>query len=141
MLSYLFLKQVPISLLFDLLEKICSKTDHFYMIDMNAYRKMLFHELHIAFCDNLSPYYHISKRYYLTRELTYNSFTNIVRQICKSNKHHFYTELKYDYSIYTILFFIAVPPSLPLIADKTEDTKEDKTKEDKKEKEEEEKEV
>ena len=40
--------------------------------------------------------------------MTYNSFTNIVRQICKSNKHYFYTELKYDYSIYTILFFVAI---------------------------------
>ena len=127
MLSYLFLKQVPMSLLIDLLEKICSKTDHFYMIDMNAYRKMIFHELHIAFCENLTPYYHISKRYYLTRELTYNSFTNIIRQICKSNKHHFYTELKYDYSIYTILFFVAIPsqPSLQNIDDNNDNNAND----------------
>jgi hypothetical protein len=121
MLSYLFLKQVPISLLFDLLEKICSKTDHFYMIDMNAYKKMLFHEYHLTFCENLTPYYHISKRYYLTRELTYNSFTNIIRQICKSNKHHFYTELKYDFSIYTILFFVAIPPAITTTTTTTEE--------------------
>jgi hypothetical protein len=112
MLSYLFLKQVPMSILIELLEKICLKTDQFYMVDMNAYRKMLFHSYHTEFCETLMPYYHISKRYYLTRELTYNSFTNIVRQICKSNKHYFYTELKYDYSIYTILFFIKILPAI-----------------------------
>jgi len=107
MLNYLFLKQVPIELLMELLEKICIKTDRFYLIDMNAYRKMIFYHLHEPFCVELTPYYHLSKRYYLTREMTYNSFTNIVRQICKSNIHHFYTELKYDYSVYTILYFIS----------------------------------
>ena len=112
MLNYLFLKQVPVELLIELLEKICSKTDRFYLIDMNAYRKMIFYHLHEPFCTILTPYYHVSKRYYLTREMTYNSFTNIVRQICKSNKHSFYTELKYDYSVYTILYFVSVFLSL-----------------------------
>jgi hypothetical protein len=107
MLNYLFLKQVPVELLIELLEQICTKTDHFYLIDMNAYRKMIFYNLHEPFCTTLTSYYHISKRYYLTREMTYNSFTNIVRQICKSNKHLFYTELKYDYSVYTILYFVS----------------------------------
>jgi hypothetical protein len=74
---------------------------------MNAYRKMIFYHLHEPFCVVLTPYYHVSKRYYLTREMTYNSFTNIVRQICKSNKHSFYTDLKYDYSVYTIMYFIS----------------------------------
>ena len=110
MLNYLFLKQVPIELLMELLEKICIKTDRFYLIDMNAYRKMIFYHFHEPFCIELTPYYHLSKRYYLTREMTYNSFTNIVRQICKSNIHYFYTELKYDYSVYTILYFISFLP-------------------------------
>ena len=105
-MSYLFVKPVPIELLLELLDKICTKTDHFYMVDMNAYRKMIFHQYHTPFCESLTQYYHVSKRYYLTREFTYNSFTNILRQICKSNKHYFYTDLKYDYSIYTILFYI-----------------------------------
>jgi len=105
-MSYLFVKPVPIDFLLELLDKICTKTDHFYMVDMNAYRKMIFHQYHTAFCSTLMDYYHVSKRYYLTREFTYNSFTNILRQICKSNKHYFYTELKYDYSVYTILFYI-----------------------------------
>ena len=108
-MSYLFNKPVPMSLVLELLEKICTKHEPFYMIDMNAYRKMIFHEYHKAFCDDLLTYYHPSKKYFITRELTYNSFTNIIRQICKSNKYHFYTELKYDYSVYTILFFVAIP--------------------------------
>ena len=73
---------------------------------MNAYRKMLFHEYHLAFCENLMPFYHISKRYYLTRELSYNSFTNIVRQICKGNNIMFTSQIKYNESKYNIDFFI-----------------------------------
>ena len=108
MLKYLFIKQVPVDILIELLEQICTKTNNFYLIDMNAYRKMLYYNLQVSFCEKLTPYYHVSKRYYLTREMTYNSFTNLVRQICKSNQHAFYTELKYDYSIYTILYFVSV---------------------------------
>jgi hypothetical protein len=108
MLNYLFLKQVPMQIIFGLLDKICAKTNNFYLIDLNAYRKMLFFKLDGDLKDTLLPYYHISKRYYITRELTYNSFTNILRQICKSNEHYYYTELKYDHSIYTILYFISI---------------------------------
>jgi hypothetical protein len=115
MLKYLFLKQVPIELLVELLETISTKTNDCYLIDMNVYRKLLFYNLHTSFCESLIPYYHVSKRYYLTREMTYNSFTNIVRQICKSNQHPFYTELKYDYSIYTILYFISFIPKTEMV--------------------------
>jgi hypothetical protein len=113
MLEYLFVKQVPISILAVLLEKICAKTATHYLIDMNAYKKMLYYGYHTAFCEELKTYYHKSKHYYLEREFTYNSFTNIVRQICKSNNHHYYTELKYNHSVYTILYFITFPPTTP----------------------------
>jgi hypothetical protein len=108
MLNYLFLKQVPISIVMTLLEKVCAKTNSFYLIDSNAYRKMIFFKLDAEFKEILLPYYHISKRYYITRDFSYNSFTNIIRQICKSNGHHFYTEIKYDHSVYTILYFISI---------------------------------
>ena len=45
MLIQIFKKEIPIQLLYDLLEKICAKNDNYYMVDLNAYKKMLFHEL------------------------------------------------------------------------------------------------
>lgn len=116
MLKYLFCKQVPLSIIMQLLEKICIKTETVYIIDMNSYKKMLFFHYNEPFCQSLHEYYHESKKYYLTREFTYKSFTNIIRQICKSNEHAFYTKLEYNHSVYTILFFISiaqVSPSLP----------------------------
>jgi hypothetical protein len=46
MVSQLFKQNVPIELLFSLLEKICLKTDKYYLIDHNAYKKLLFYNYH-----------------------------------------------------------------------------------------------
>ena len=106
MLNYLFIEPVPIQIVLDLLENICAKTDKYYIIDKNAYKKMLYYDHHISFLKNIEPYYHVSKKYYLTREMTYNSFTNIVRQICKNNGHFYKTDTQYNHSVYTIFYFV-----------------------------------
>ena len=130
MLEYLFVKQAPISILAALLEKICAKTHTNYLIDMNAYKKLLYYNYHTEFCNELREYYHKSKHFYLNREMTYNSFTNIVRQICKSNNYPYYTELKYNHSIYTILYFIAIyNETIPITLDNIDITIEEEEKE------------
>jgi hypothetical protein len=106
MLKQIFKKQVPIHLLIDVLEKICLKTDKYYLIDINAYKKVLFNGLHIEFCESLKEYYHLSKLFYVERKFTYNSFTNIVRQLCKSNNILFSSQIKYNESKYNIDYFI-----------------------------------
>ena len=84
MSNQIFRKQVPSQILFDLLENISLKTDKYYVIDQNAYRKLLFHNLQTPFLETMLEYYHLSKQFYVTRALTYNSFVNIIRHICKS---------------------------------------------------------
>jgi hypothetical protein len=98
--------QVPNNLLFDLLDEICLKTDNYYLVDMNAYRKMIFHRYHEKFCEDLKEYYYLGKRFYITREMTYKSFTNIVRQICKKNAILFTSQMKYNESKYNIDYMI-----------------------------------
>jgi len=106
MLKQIFKKEIPAQLLYDLCEKICLKTNNYYVIDTNAYKKMLFHKYHTEFIEELMNYYHSSKRYYIQRELTYNSFTTIIRQICKSNLIQFTSQIKYNSSKYNIDYFI-----------------------------------
>jgi hypothetical protein len=106
MLKQIFRKNVPPELLFGVLEQICLKTDKYYFIDINAFRKMIFHNLHEPFLETLSEYYHISKRFYIERKITYNSFTNIIRQICKSNAVMFSSQIKYNESKYNIDYFV-----------------------------------
>jgi len=106
MSSQIFRKKVPNEILFDLLEKICFKTDKYYLIDINAFRKLLFHNYHTEFCESLKEYYNLSKLFYIERKMVYNSFTNIVRQICKLNNIMFTSQIKYNESKYNIDFFI-----------------------------------
>lgn len=106
MSSQIFKSNVPNILLFDLLEKICLKTDKYYLIDTNAFKKMIFHEYHKEFLLVLREYYHVGKYFYLNREMTYKSFTNIIRQICKNNSIMFTSKMKYNESKYNIVYFV-----------------------------------
>ena len=57
----------------------------------------------ISFC---SPYYFLSKRKYLEKKLTINTFTTILRQICNFNKITYTSQIKYNKSTYTIEYYI-----------------------------------
>ena len=106
MSKQIFRKPVPNEILFELLEAICLKTDKYYLFDMNAYKKMLFHDLQGGFCEQLLENYHLSKHFYLTRKSTFISFTNIVRQICKHNNIMFTSQIKYNQSNYNITYYV-----------------------------------
>jgi hypothetical protein len=106
MLKQIFHKNIPIQILFDLFEDICLKNDKFYTFDINAYRIMLFRNLHEPFFNTIIDFYHKSKKFYVTRKLNYNSFINIIRQICKSNDVPYISQIKYNNSNYNIDYFI-----------------------------------
>ena len=106
MLKQIFKKNVSTENLFLLLDQVCLKTEKYYLVDLNAFKKMVFHKLHEPFLNSLYEYYHVSKQFYLTRDFTYNSFTNILRQICKSNAVMFTSNIKYNESKYNIDYFI-----------------------------------
>ena len=73
---------------------------------MNAYRKMIFHNYNDNFCTELKEYYYVGKLVYITRKMTYKSFINIVRQICKKNTILFTSQMKYNESKYNIDYLI-----------------------------------
>jgi hypothetical protein len=106
MLCQIIKREIPMNILFDLLDQVCLKTNKYYFIDVNSYKKILFMELKQPFLDALYEYYHLSKKFYLEREFTYTSFTNIVRQICKHKNLEFTSEIKYNHSKYFINFFV-----------------------------------
>ena len=65
--SQIFKKQIPKEQLFDLLEKICCKTENYYVFNKIAYKKGEFVGLLQPFIESLLPSYHKSKEFYLTR--------------------------------------------------------------------------
>ena len=105
-MSQIFKKSIPNNILFDLLDTICVKQNMCYVFNLDAYKKGIYNEKFQSFLDTCKPYYHISKRKYLEKKLTYNSFTTVLRQICKFNKITYTTQIKYDKSNYDIYYYI-----------------------------------
>jgi len=106
MTNQILKQKIPNEVLFEFLEKICMKSGSCYTFDLNAHKKMLFYEYYDAFQDAIREHYHISKQYYITRKPTYNSITNIIKQICKFNGISYTNEIKYNESVYTIVYYI-----------------------------------
>jgi len=106
MTNQIFKRAVPNHLLFELCEKMCLKTDKYFLIDNNAYKKLLYNNWHEPFLSSLKEYYHLGKHHYLERKLTYNAFTTIVRQICKHNSVLFTSQIKYNKSNYNIDYLV-----------------------------------
>jgi len=105
-MSQVFKYVVPITLLTDLLDKICEPGEQ-YVIDNNAYKRMKFHEYHTPFLETLAPYYHMSKRFYVERELTYTTFMTIIRQICRIHETEVSSTIHYGDSTYAIAYVVA----------------------------------
>ena len=106
MSTQIFKKNVPTESLYSLLDEICLKNDKYYIFNNNSYKKGIFNNSITDFIEECKPYYHISKQKYLERKSTYNSFTTILRQICKFNKITHTSQIKYDKSTYDIIYYI-----------------------------------
>ena len=106
MSSQIFKNPISNDVLFELLDKICMKTDEYYIVNGCSYKKGTYTEVIPNFISYCYPYYHISKRNYLERKLTYANFITILRQICKFNQIKYSSKIKYDKTTYDIVYLI-----------------------------------
>lgn len=112
MSKQIFKSIVPKELLITLLDKICEKNDKGgYLLDANSYKRMKFHGLHTPFLEELIEHYHWSKRFYIEREFTYQSFMTIVRQLCRLHSLMIDSTVRYGDSTYAIEYAIEVEVS------------------------------
>ena len=96
----LFCGTIDTQTLLDFFCKITYEKNGSYLIDYNVYKKLLFNNLKSEFCELLKPYYHKSKPYYLERDMNYNAFTTIIRQVCKFNSIKITSRVRYIESTY-----------------------------------------
>ena len=106
MSSQIIKNKIPNELLYKFLEKICSRQKNFYIIDKTSFKKAMYNNYLNEFFEILKPFYYKSKLHYLERDKTYNSFTTVIRQLCKRNTLPFTSDIKYFNSKYTIRYFI-----------------------------------
>jgi len=108
MSSQIFKNAIPEQLFIKLLDDIAIRSEKCYVINNNSYKKGIFNDTINNFINECKPYYHLSKRKYLERKLTYNSFITIIRQICNFNKITYTSQIKYDKSSYDIIYYIYI---------------------------------
>lgn len=102
----LFKNHIPIEILYDLLYNNTIKTEDYYCINKESYKKLIFNNQLDPFVQSLKEYYHLSKQSYLVSPITYSKFITIVRHICKLNNIKYTSKIKYDKSTYTIYYYI-----------------------------------
>lgn len=114
MSSQIFKTNVPNETFFSFIESIKSNNDDTNMIVINndSYKRSILKNGLQDFLDKILNYYHISKRHYVTRKMSYSKFTTIIRQICKQNQISYTSKIKYFRSTYEIIYYI-VTPKLP----------------------------
>ena len=106
-MSYqLFKSEVPKDVLFNFLDNICIKNEKNYIINSSAFKKGIFNETITEFFKNIYQHYHNSKKKYLDKKLNYNSFVTVIRQICNHLKITYTSQVKYDKSVYDIIYYI-----------------------------------
>ena len=106
MSTQIFKKAIPDCLLFNLLDIICLKNEKHYLLNSDSFKKGIFTNTIQDFLESCKPYYHNSKKLYLERKLTYNTFVTIIRQICNFNKLTYTSQIKYSKSNYDIIYII-----------------------------------
>jgi len=109
MSNQIFRRTVPFLFLHDLLEEICLKTDKYYLVDYNAYKKFMYDQKKKDdFLKSIKGCYHASKQMYVTREMTYNNFLTVIRQIARSHNLEYNSQIRYNESNYNIVYFIPI---------------------------------
>jgi hypothetical protein len=106
MTSQLFKENIPNILFYEFIETICIKNNEYFILDKNSFKLALLKNNLKPFCDDIKKYYHSSKQYYVTRELNYNKFITMIRQICNINNIKYFKKITYFKSRYELHLLI-----------------------------------
>ena len=106
MSSQIFKNNIPNNIFFELIDSICLKKEKHFTFNFESFKKGMYKEIISNFIEYCKPFYHISKRKYLDKKITFNSFATIMRQICNHNKITYTSKIVYDKSTYNIEYYI-----------------------------------
>lgn len=97
---------IPKNIINEFFEIFSYNETKYLLVNKYFYKKALISNKAEEILLKLSPYYYKSKQFYLTRKLTYNNFTTILRQICNFHNIPYINKIKYYNSDYIIEYFI-----------------------------------
>lgn len=102
----LFKGTVPRDIIVKFINEYCVREGKWHMFSKSCFRKAVYHDHITELCCSISEYYHVSKRYYVLREINYTRFTTILRQLCKQHNILYTSRVVYDKSKYEIIYYI-----------------------------------
>lgn len=108
MSAQLFKSRVDLYIFIDFLTPICDVKEGKYIFNNESYKKAnLFNKIE-PFIEICRKHYYKSKQKYIDRKMTYNNLITVLRQIAKSHKINYKTNIKYSKSNYNIdyIFYI-----------------------------------
>jgi hypothetical protein len=104
--SQLFKEHIPYIILMDFLSDNCIREGKFYIFSKACFRKALYYDNIKPFCQSVSKYYHLSKKYYVERNMDYSRFTTVIRQLCKLHNVPYMSKIVYNKMTYDIIYYI-----------------------------------
>jgi hypothetical protein len=106
MVSQIFKDKIPFEIVEDFIKKNSILERDKYMFNKYCFKKISMKDELDIFLKKLLPYYHISKKYYVEREMSYIRFATILRQLCNLHKIQVVSKIKYFNSSYENVYFI-----------------------------------
>lgn len=104
-----FRETIPIKILDELLKEYCQHQESYYIFNNNSYKILSLKKQLPDFIEKITPYYHTSKKHYVTRPLNTKRLLTIIRQICRLHNIPYVSNLTYNHSTYDISYKIYMP--------------------------------
>lgn len=108
MSNQIFKENVPDELIINYIKEIGFQYDNYYLLNPDSYKKARFIGNLESFIESITPYYYESKKFYLTRKLSYKNMITIIRQILKKNKIPYTSKIHYQNSDYSIQYYVYI---------------------------------
>jgi len=125
--TQVFNKEVSLKCLYEILKDILNKVcmiDSSVQLDITEFviTKALFkraeiHNLIKPFLETIKEHYYLSKQHYIDRQINYNNFITIIRQLCNVNDIKYVSNIVYAKSNYEIEYTIQMPLHMTLTDD------------------------
>jgi len=106
MVSQIFKNVIPLELVEDFIKQNGILERDMYIFNKYCFKKIIMKNELDIFLKKILPYYHISKKCYIEREMNYIRFATILRQICKLHNIDVVSKIKYSNSNYENIYFI-----------------------------------
>jgi hypothetical protein len=105
-MSQIFIQIPDKYILFNFLKIICKHNNDYYIIDKSTFKLAIYNDIINNFYNDLLPYYHKCKLFYLTRKYNYKNFLTIIRQLCNCLNIKFLYYNIFNNSNYEIVYKI-----------------------------------